>query len=141
MKPLALAVPFIVVGSLLGSNTAETEIDDIGRTLEYYLEGHATGDPAIMARAFHQGARLQFVASGEYRTRTLEGYLDGMSGSPAADEENRHRGIVSIDYVGNAATAKIELDYPGALLTDYMQLLKIDGEWKIVNKIFASTPR
>jgi hypothetical protein len=33
--------------------------------------------------------------------------------------------------------AKIVLDYPDALLTDYMSLLKIDGEWKIVNKIFT----
>jgi hypothetical protein len=29
------------------------------------------------------------------------------------------------------------LDYPDAVLTDYMSLLKIDGEWKIVNKIFT----
>jgi hypothetical protein len=31
---------------------------------------------------------------------------------------------------------KITLAYPSATLTDYMALLKVDGEWKIVNKIF-----
>lgn len=141
MKPMVLALPFLLVGSSMGLNPAETAIDDIERTLAYYLEGHATGNPAIMTQAFHESARLQFMADGEYRTRTLEAYLGGMSGSPAADEHRKHRRIVSIDYVENAATAKIELDYPGALLTDYMQLLKIDGEWKIVNKIFTSTSR
>jgi hypothetical protein len=34
---------------------------------------------------------------------------------------------------GNAATAKITR-LPTAKLTDYMSLLKINGEWKIVNK-------
>jgi hypothetical protein len=36
---------------------------------------------------------------------------------------------------------KIVLDYPNALITDYTSLLKIDGEWKIVNKIFTVQPK
>jgi len=28
------------------------------------------------------------------------------------------------------------LDYPAVKFTDYMTLLKIDGEWKIINKTF-----
>ncbi len=33
--------------------------------------------------------------------------------------------------------AKLVLDYPEVKFTDYMSLLKVDGEWKIVNKIFS----
>jgi hypothetical protein len=32
--------------------------------------------------------------------------------------------------------ARIELDYPTVRFIDYMSLLKIDGEWKIIAKIF-----
>ena len=32
--------------------------------------------------------------------------------------------------------AKITPEYPGVTLTDYMSLIKVDGEWRIVNKIF-----
>lgn len=28
------------------------------------------------------------------------------------------------------------LEYPTVTYTDYMSLLKVDGEWKIVNKVF-----
>jgi hypothetical protein len=42
---------------------------------------------------------------------------------------------------GNAAVGKIELDYPNATLTDYTSMLKIGGEWTIVNKIFTSEPK
>jgi hypothetical protein len=31
---------------------------------------------------------------------------------------------------------KVVLDYPTVKFADYMSLLKINGEWKIVNKAF-----
>jgi Putative lumazine-binding len=43
--------------------------------------------------------------------------------------------------VGDAAVAKIALKRPGARLTDYMSLLKVDGRWLIVNKIFTRETR
>jgi hypothetical protein len=49
--------------------------------------------------------------------------------------------IESVDVTGNAAVAKIVLDYPTTRLTDYFTLLKVDGEWKIMNKIFYAEPK
>ena len=137
MKQAFLALPLVVVSFLGVHRPVDSDIEDIEHALQFYLDGHATGDPAIMAQAFHPSARLQFMVDGEYRTRSLDQYLGGLGGSPAADETERRRRVVSIDYVGDAAVGKIELDYPGALITDYMQLLRVDGEWKIVNKIFT----
>ena len=37
---------------------------------------------------------------------------------------------------GTAAVAKVVLDYPTIKFTDYFTLLKVNGEWKIINKIF-----
>lgn len=59
-----------------------------------------------------------------------------MNGKPAEDEAKRRRWIESVEVSGNAAIAKIILDYPTVKFVDYMTLLKIDGEWKIVNKSF-----
>ncbi|UCC82837.1 MAG: nuclear transport factor 2 family protein [Gemmatimonadota bacterium] len=112
------------------------ETGAIRQTLQYYLDGHATGDPEVMAKAFYPTARLQYIRNGEASIRSLESYLGGMSGQPASDESERERRILMVDYVGTVAVAKIELDYPRVIFTDYMQLLKIDGEWKIVNKIY-----
>ena len=64
-----------------------------------------------------------------------------MSGKPAADESKRKRAIEAIDVVGNAAVARIILDYPTVKFIDYMTLLKINGEWKIVNKSFYAEPK
>ena len=46
-----------------------------------------------------------------------------------------------MDVVGDAAVAKLELKRPNAVLTDYMSLLKVDGRWLIVNKIFTRDMR
>ncbi len=104
--------------------------------LQYYLDGHATGDPLVMEKAFHPEAKLFWVRDGELNQRTLTDYLAGLPGEPAPDEAHRQRKIAALDAYGTAATARVELDYPNAYIVDYMSLLKIDGEWKIVNKIF-----
>ena len=109
--------------------------------LENYLKGHATGNPEFMRKAFHTEGKLIFMRDGKYATRTFEEYIAGMSGKPAVDEGQRKRYIESVDVAGNAAIGKIILDYPATRFVDYMTLLKIDGEWKIVNKSFYAEPK
>ena len=114
----------------------------IRRTLQIYFDGHATGKREVMAGAFHPDARLSWIRDGAYATRTLEEFLSGFSGKPAADESQRRRRIVSVDVAGKAAVAKLELDYPDATFTDYMTLLEVaDGDWKIVHKSFYVAPK
>jgi len=108
----------------------------VRQALDHYLQGHATGDGAHFRIAFHPEAKLFWVQDGALRQRTSADYIAGAPGRPADDEAARRRRIVSVDVAGTAASAKIELDYPAVRFVDYMSLLKIDGEWKIVNKIF-----
>jgi len=124
------------------SAVAQTpEKDAVRVPLENYLKGHATGDGEYMRKAFHTEGNLIFVRDGKFTTRSFTDYIAGFTGKPAADEAQRKRSIEAIDVAGNAASAKIILDYPTARLVDYMSLLKIDGEWKIVNKIFYAEPK
>lgn len=85
--------------------------------------------------------KLVFIREGKFSTRTFEEYIGGTSGKPADDEPKRKRSIESIDISGDAAIAKIVLDYPSVKFTRYMSLLKINGEWKIVNKRFYAEPK
>lgn len=109
--------------------------------LDNYLKGHATGDPEYFRKAFHTEGNLIFIREGKYTTRSFADYIAGASGKPAADEAKRKRWIESVHVVGNAAMAVIILDHPTVKFTDYMSLLKIDGEWKIVNKSFFAEPK
>lgn len=133
---LAVAFGGAFVAGTRGATADNADEVGVRRALEAYLQGHATGVGDHFWRAMHTDMRMSFVRDGKLVHRTAAEYIGGAPGKPAADEATRKRRIVSIDITGTAAMAKIELDYPDALLTDYMALLKVDGEWKIVDKIF-----
>ncbi len=45
--------------------------------------------------------------------------------------------MASIETCGTIAVARLEIDnWTGHRFTDLFTLLKVDGEWKIMNKVF-----
>jgi hypothetical protein len=145
MKKFTVLFVLIGIASLFyGYNVwADEKEKEAARVpLENYLKGHATGNPEFMRKAFYTEGKLIFVREGKYTTRTFEEYIAGMKdGKPAPDEAQRKRWIESLEVSGNAGVGKIILDYPQGKFVDYMTLLKIDGEWKIVNKSFHFEPK
>jgi Putative lumazine-binding len=138
-KTLLLAIFIFTLGFTAVGQTSEQEAVRV--PLENYIKGHATGNGEFMKKAFHTDGNLIFIREGNFTTRSFADYIAGFSGKPAPDEASRKRSIESVDIAGNAAVAKIILDYPTARLVDYMSLLKINGEWKIVTKIFYAEPK
>ena len=137
------ALMLLLLAASASSNVV-AQVDDkqaVRIPLENYLKGHATGDGEYMKKAFHTEGHMMFIRDGKYMTRSFADYIAGFTGKPPADEAQRKRWIESVDVFGNAAVGKIILDYPNARFVDYMSLLKINGEWKIVNKIFTSEPK
>jgi hypothetical protein len=121
--------------------TAAQEKEAARTPLENYLQGHATGSGEFHQKAFYPESRLLFVRDGKLAQRASAEYIKGSSGKAAADEANRKRWIEMLEVSGSAAVGKIILDYPNTYFVDYFALLKIDGEWKIVNKSFHAQPR
>lgn len=115
---------------------AESEEQGVREALGHYLMGQSTGDGDHYRRVFHPEAKLFAVREGEFWQLTSAEYAQRAPGAPAEDEAQRRRWIDMIDVAGNAAVAKVILDYPQVRYTDYFTLLKIDGTWMIVNKTF-----
>lgn len=113
----------------------------VREAVNHYLMAHASGSGEHIKMVFHPELKMFFVRDGQFMQRPAADYIAGFSGKPAADEAQRKRWIEMVDVTGNAAIAKVVLDYPTAKLTDYFTLLKIDGQWKIMNKIFSSEPK
>ena len=109
----------------------------------YYFEGVRRSDTAAAHRAFHPVLTMYSVRDDTLGQRSLNEWLTAIAERapqpPKPDEVARR--IVSVDVTGNAAMAKLELGYPEATVTDYMSLLKLNGEWIIVGKIFDRQPK
>jgi hypothetical protein len=142
-----LAALFVAIVGLLtffhstnGSSTVT--LDAEARVpLENYIQGHATGNGDFMRKAFHTDAKIMAFRDGKLTNLTAEEFASRFNGKPATDEAQRKRRIEHVEITGNAGVGKIVLDYPTVTYTDYMSLLKIGDEWKIVNKVFYAEPK
>ena len=137
-----LAIPMLLTAaglSMPGIALAQQASEDaaVRKPLEAYLQGHATGDAAHMRSAFLPTAHIEGIRDGKFLSWTADEYIAGFKSQPPADEARRKRWIDSIDVSGNAAMARVTLDYPSGTFTDYFVLLKVDGEWKIANKVWT----
>ena len=110
----------------------------VRQTVENYLHGLKYNDVESLKKAFWPEAKLFFVKNdGQLGQLTQPQWYEGFAAS-AGKEEKGDLKITSVDMTGDAASVKVEEDYPGSVYVDYLSLLKFDGEWKIVNKIYTS---
>jgi Putative lumazine-binding len=115
----------------------------IRQTVQYYFDGGKNRDSLTLRKAFHPEARMLFARDGKLVLVPIGEYITrvGSERLKPGEVDSTERKLVSVDVVGDAAVAKLELKRPSALLTDYMSLLKVDGRWLIVNKIFTRETR
>ncbi|MEO1434041.1 MAG: nuclear transport factor 2 family protein [Bacteroidota bacterium] len=135
MKKLPLILFFSLIGMFSFAQSMQDDHRTIATTLNYYLKGGTNGDFETLKKAFHKDARMRYVKDGEFQdVNVLEFFGSRMK--PGGKLANRETRIANIDLAGHAATARLEIVYPTFKFIDYMTLLKIDGNWLIVNKSF-----
>ena len=131
-KILILFVPLLAAVSLCSAQ--EGDRAQIEQTVSYYLDGGTNNDFETLKKAFHKDASMKFISGAGYKeVNAIDFFEKAIKPGP---KQNRKTSIVSVSIAGNAASAQLRIDYPTFSFTDFMNLLKIDGEWKIVSKIF-----
>lgn len=130
---LAVAAVALVVSTTAAVRGVDDDEAAIRATIQHYFDGGME-----VREAFWPDARMLYMRDGELQVVPIQDYIARAEARadepPPADVSKK---ILSIDRFGDAAVAKLELKGPDWLLNDYMSLLKIDGEWLIVNKIFS----
>ena len=108
----------------------------VREAIDHYFQGHATGDGSHMRKAFLPTAHIEGMRDGKFVSWTVEEYASRFARKPAADEAQRKRTIDSLDVSGSAAMVKATLVHGNTTFTDYFVLLKVDGGWRIANKVY-----
>ncbi len=119
--------------------TITNEHDAIGKVVQHYIDGAKSGRGDDMKPAFHTDATIFGYAGDDLFAGPIQKLFDWSDeNGPATELEAR---IASIDVIGTAATMRLELsNLSGHRYTDLFTLLKVDGEWKIMNKVFHLHP-
>lgn len=127
----------LTLAVLLGfsaSSFAQSEDEAIKETLNNYLEGGAVGDTARLNRAFFGFANLRNLSKeGKVSEMPVKKFIAAV---PAGGAKWTSK-IVNYSYAGTAATAVTEEELPTFKFVDFLNLLKINGEWKIVSRVYS----
>ncbi len=109
--------------------------DAIAKVLQNYIHGAKSGKSDDMKPAFHEDATVFGYIGGDLFAGPIQGLFDwNDENGPAKQLEVSS---TSVDLVGTVATVRLELEnWTGFRFTDLFTLLKVDGTWKIMNKVF-----
>lgn len=132
-------LPFLIV-PMLAVQSPTPDRAAVEKPIRAYFRYHQTGDPKGLAEAFHPDALLQWAKDGKRLTLTQADWqkraaeqLEKGAGKPRPEVRCE---IVSLEVLGDAAVAKVILDYPTFRFIDFMHLIKLQEGWKIVDKIY-----
>ncbi|MGD8534875.1 MAG: nuclear transport factor 2 family protein [Candidatus Aminicenantes bacterium] len=148
MKKLLIVatVFFFVLFSVAvrASSPESTDEDAIKRAALDYIDGAHAGDAARMERAVHPELNKVIV---ERIPQTGKSYLRKAGASRLIQvvgakvavlaEDKRDIEVKILDVLEGLAMVKAT----SAMFWDYLQLAKIDGEWKIINVLWTRNPK
>ena len=117
----------------ISNNTSDNEM--IEKTVQFYIDGAKSGKGDDMKPAFHTDATIFGYIGDDLFAGPIQKLFDwNDKNGPATELETR---MASIDVVGTVATVRLESDnWTGHKFTDFFTLLKVEGTWKIMNKVF-----
>ena len=104
--------------------------------LHDYFDGLYEGDVTKLRNVFHDDAWLK---GNNYR-KSRDEWLAAVATRPIPKDEGMDYEfkVISLDIVDDQAMAKVDVPLLAAHFIDFLGLLKEDGTWKIVNKMYTT---
>jgi len=129
-----LAAFLVFTGTCIQAQSDEKTIKEIETVCYYYLDGGTNGDSVMFSKAFDPGGLMKYMRNDTLFTVSLKDFMARARNNGV--KQNRKTKIESVHVFGDAATAKLTIEYPAFYFHDIMSLLKTKDGWKIVSKIF-----
>jgi Putative lumazine-binding len=123
---------------------ANNEVGAIEAVVKTYLDGLYEGDTDKLATVFHPTSALTGMSNGELAITPRDAWFTAVRTRPSPKKTGltRHDQILTIDQPGpTMAFVKVQCAIPPRFFTDQLSLLKVDGRWQIVQKVFMTDVR
>ena len=124
-------------GKAMTKPTYVQDYQAISEVLNKYIEGCKQAKSSIMKPAFSPQATMYSAGlDGKMTGGAIPILFEGIDQSFRPSPEST-AAVTRVEIVGTAASARIDAnDISGLSFTDFFHLLKIDGQWTVVSKIF-----
>jgi hypothetical protein len=105
-------------------------------TANQYVEGLRIGDAQGVAQAFHKEAVMYGFTNGELLGGPIKNLFDFVEKNGAAPKISTRLDVLAITPTTAVVRVDMETDAIGADYNDYLTLIKIDGVWKVIAKVY-----
>lgn len=119
-----------------------SEAAAVAAVMQRYFDGLHHSDPALLATVFHPQAHYFCATDGSLLHFDMAQYFPVVAKrpSPASQGHLRSDRIASMEFVGPVTVfVKAECAIPPKAFIDLLTLVKLEGEWRIVSKVFHYT--
>lgn len=121
----------------------DSSYNEISNALQAYFDGFYDSDVATLKRIFHPNAHLYSAADGPLVDDDMDAVYARVEArtAPSSLGQPRMDKILSIDKSGpESALAKVQIAIGDRFYTDYLTMLKVDGDWRIISKTWTYVP-
>jgi hypothetical protein len=138
-----LCLGLLVAGAARANGQSAADSAGIRATALDYIDGWYEGDGARMERALHPHLAKRLVYQDQQgRSRliditALELVQSTRAGSGKIPPAEWRDSVTILDVFGNAAVARID----ATTWVDFLELIKWNGRWVIVNVVWENRPR
>ncbi|MHC8367516.1 nuclear transport factor 2 family protein [Pseudomonas sp. ZT5P21] len=112
------------------------EYNAVIATANQYVEGLRTGSAEGVAQAFHKDAVMYGFTNGELLGGPIKNLFDFVQKNGDAPEITTRLDVLAITPTTAVVRVDMEKDAIGADYNDYLTLIKIDGTWKVIAKVY-----
>jgi hypothetical protein len=118
----------------------------IEAAIQTYFDGLYEGDAEKLARVFHPTSALTSISpqDGSLQIVPRDKWFDMVRTRPSPKKTGlvRDDAILSLDQPGpTMAFVKVKCQIPPRYFVDQLSLLKVEGRWQIVQKVFQTDLR
>ncbi|PKG42607.1 nuclear transport factor 2 family protein [Psychroflexus sp. MES1-P1E] len=118
----------------------QDNIKEIEILINKYFEGIFYGNTSSLETCFSVNANIYGVINSSEYSKSVDEYIKTVKDRKSPNDlgEILKMSIVGIDILGKIAMVKLHVPMLGFNYYDYLSLFKINGKWKIVNKLFSN---
>lgn len=119
----------------------DADIRDLLAMAQVYFDAAYEMDAEKFASIFHPASAVTRVGDdGNVSVTPIETWLTAVRNMKAPKQQGavRHDQILSVDVVREMALVKLKLQVPPRRFTDMLSCLKVNGTWKIAQKVMTA---
>jgi hypothetical protein len=135
-----MSTPYTEIHAMNQKTASHFDRAGVEQAIQTYFDGLYEGDADKLGRIFHESSSLTWEQDGKISILTRDEWLKVVRErpSPQSTKLARDDGILLLDHSSpTTAFVKVKCQIPPRHFTDYLSLIRVDGHWLIVQKVYA----